>query len=149
MIFAVVSGDDVLCLSDESCLVYQDVRFEGNAEIITPQLGYNFDYNAMIPVRGKRPAVIIKGKSNNFIERPVKKLLISALKSGVNIKFGYYKSPAADLPKAKKIACSKLYENIDGVEIKKAINSFGILQMINYLMDFSPYLIWAEKMSAC
>lgn len=119
VIFAVVSGDDILCLSDESCLVYQDVRFEGNAEIITPQLGYNFDYNAMIPVQGKRPAVILKGKSNNFIERPVKKLLISALKSGVNIKFGYYKSPAADLPKAKKIACSKLYENIDGVEIKE------------------------------
>lgn len=95
VIFAVVSGDDILCLSDESCLVYQDVRFEGNAEIITTQLGYNFDYNAMIPVQGKRPAVILKGKSNNFIERPVKKLLISALKSGVNIKFGYYKSPAA------------------------------------------------------
>lgn len=90
MIFEVLSDEQILAWSDTHCRARENVKYAAKAELLTPQLGFNFDYDITQTSKDYGFA-ILADKTNEFIERPVKKLEIHPVTKGKLIAQGVFR----------------------------------------------------------
>ena len=101
VIFDVCQEDKVLLLSDTTCKVREDKCFANEAENITPQLGFNFNYDANGSKTEWTAAVEVQ-KTKELLARPVKKLIMEPITKGKVITQGVFKEWNKDASKARR-----------------------------------------------
>ena len=102
IIFSVWDGDSHLLSSDEEILSGENKRYLENAELITGQLGFNFNYDANGPETVYSKG-ILAGKEKNLYKRPIEKLTISPLVKGKFTAQGIFMENDASLPKSRRM----------------------------------------------
>ena len=107
IIFDIWSEESNLLSSSCECLSRKNLHYLDGAEILTPQLGYNFEYDANAEEAAYAPSVPA-GKKKNLSARPVKKLTLSPLKYGEPVAQGYFLENDASLPKAHRMQTAYL-----------------------------------------
>ncbi len=106
VIFAVCQGKEVICVSDTKCKVREDKHFANNAEMITFQLSFTFDYDANGTFTEWEQAVLVD-KAQEMKERPIKKLVIKPLVNGKVAAQGVFKEWNKEASKARR--CQHAY----------------------------------------
>lgn len=107
IIFDIRSGEKNLLSSSCSCLARENRHFLENGEIITPQLGYNFEYDACAAEAEYVPCVLA-GKEKNLYPRPIKKLEIGAFRDAQPVAQGLFLENDASLPKSHRMQTAYL-----------------------------------------
>ena len=101
IIFSVCQGDEVVAVSDTDCMAREDKRYANEAEIFTPQLAFNFNYDANGETTSwTSPQVMDKTK--DLLERPIKKLIIEPITEGKVITQGVFKEWDKEACKARR-----------------------------------------------
>ena len=99
IIFEVHSGERVLLYSDEQCKARANIHFLENREKISPQLGFNFEYDGCA-VEAEFGACRLAEKEKHLYPRPIKKLEISAFDAGKMCAKGVFVDSDKSKPKA-------------------------------------------------
>lgn len=112
VIFSVYSDENCVLNSSCDCLSVKDTRVLGLKEIISPQLGFNLDFDATKELGEFKPSVAA-GKKKCLFPRPIKKLINADRVSGKLIARGTFKDGDRSLPKAERMQFAAL-NVIDG-----------------------------------
>lgn len=99
VIFSVIVDGKCVCVTDESCLSCQDKRLLGLCELISPQIGFNFDFDSTVTLPPFKNSVLAK-KEKNLYKRPVKKLITDDFVSGELIETGIFSDANKESKKA-------------------------------------------------
>ena len=99
IIFEIHSGEQVLLYSDEHCEVRANTHFLENREKMTPQLGFNFEYNAKA-MEEEFGTSVLAAKEKHLYPRPIKKLDISDFDAAAVCAQGVFVDKDASKPKA-------------------------------------------------
>ena len=102
VIFAVWDGNRELLSSNEKIMSGENKRYLPNGELITGQLGFNFNYDANKEETSFSES-IPAGKEKNLFPRPVKKLTISPLTEAKITAQGLFLENDATLPKSQRM----------------------------------------------
>ena len=102
VIFAAWDGEDELLYSNPTILSRPDVRYLENGELLTPQLGYNFEYDATLPEAAFAPSTLA-GKQKSLYPRPIKKQIVSPETDGTIVARGMFLETDPTLPKSKRM----------------------------------------------
>ncbi len=102
IIFSVWDEDAHLLSSGEEILSGENRRYLENSELITGQLGFNFNYDANGPETVFANSVLA-GKEKNLHKRPIEKLTISPLVKGKLTAQGLLMENDATLPKSQRM----------------------------------------------
>ena len=102
LIFSLWENDRLLCVSSPETLSGRNKRYASNAEKMTLQLGFTFDYDANGPETEFAPSVAV-AKSKVLIPRPVKKLTIGEAENFKLLAHGAYLENDPALPVSKRI----------------------------------------------
>lgn len=89
VIFCVTQGERILLVSGEDCASREHTAFSSSAEILTPQLGYNFEYNSSAFLPDFHRSILVE-KSRNLHKRPIHKLVIDSFKDGALVAQGVF-----------------------------------------------------------
>lgn len=107
VIFAAWDGDCELLYSSPSILSGEDRHYRSNTELLTPQLGYNFNYDATVAAPLLAPSVPA-GKQKCLHPRPIKKLEIKPLTAGKIVAQGVFLENDGSLPKSVRMQTAYL-----------------------------------------
>ena len=99
VIFEIWSGNQLLRYSGENCESRENKHFLENREKITPQLAFNFEYDATAEETEYAPNILAE-KEKHLYPRPIKKLDISAFDAGDICAQGVFIEKDASAPKA-------------------------------------------------
>lgn len=102
VIFAAWDGEEELLCSGPAVLSGCNNRYLPGNELLTPQLGYNFEYDANAPATVFASSVLA-GKQKNLFPRPIKKLVVRPETEATIITRGRFLETDAALPKAKRM----------------------------------------------
>lgn len=102
IIFALYQGEKQLAVSSPETLSGRNRKYRSNAEKITPQLGFNFDFDANGPETVFAPSVQAH-RSMELLARPVKKLNIGAPQQFKLLAQGAFLENDNTLPNSKRI----------------------------------------------
>lgn len=122
VIFSIVQCDHVLLISNENCLSREHTAFISKAEILTPQLGYNFEYNKTVALPEYEKSILVS-KSENLYERPIKKLVIEPFQNGKLITQGVYAEWDKTATKARR--CQHAYFSMCERKVLCTMNEQG------------------------
>lgn len=106
VIFSVVSGNQTLLVSDTTCLARENTSFLPNAEMLTPQIGFNFEYAATAALPKFQPSIEVD-KTKELYPRPIKKLVIESVSAGTLVAQGVFLEWNKEAPKAWR--CQRAY----------------------------------------
>ena len=101
VIFTIRTSKEELCYSRPDCQVREDKRFLSQAEKMTPQFGFNFDYDANVQLTGYVPCRLA-GKEKHLYPRPVKRLKKDRFLPGMLKTQGVFREWNAEESKAKR-----------------------------------------------
>ena len=118
VIFAVILGNQTLFVSDTTCLARENTRFLPNAEMLTPQIGFNFEYAATAALPKFQPSVEVN-KAKELFSRPIKKLAIEPESPGKLVAQGVFLEWNKEAPKAWR--CQRAY--LSACEQKELLRS--------------------------
>ncbi len=107
VIFAAWDGETELLVSSPAILSREDVRYHPDQELLTPQLGYNFNFDATATLPPLTPSVPA-GKQKALYPRPVRKLVIGERTDAKVVAQGVYLENDKTLPKAVRMQTAYL-----------------------------------------
>ena len=106
IIFKIMVKDTTIYASSPDCLSRTDLRYDRTPERLTPQLGFNFSYDANIPLPEYTPSIpVVKQKDIKI--RPVKKAVITPAIPGILTAQGIFLEWNPNAPKA--LRCQHAY----------------------------------------
>lgn len=124
IIFAVVAEDKTLCVSDETCFVRENAHYETEPEIVTPQLSYNFEYDARVKELAFKSCKIVE-KTKTLLERPIKKLSVAKEVSGDLCTQGVFLEWNAEAMKSKR-SQHAYFSNLNRKDMVSDLDGGGI-----------------------
>ena len=103
VIFAVYGSEKCVCASSTETLSARDTRFLDAHEPLSPQLGFNseFDARALLPEPKKSIPV---NKTHEIVPRPIEKCVIGSLKNSVPVSAGVFREKGEAPTKAARMA---------------------------------------------
>ena len=102
LIFALWEGKEQRAVSSTETPSGRNRKYRSNAEKITHQLGFTFDYNANSPETLFAPSIVAE-KSGRLIPRPVKKLTVGQPQEGALLAQGVFLENDSSLPNSKRM----------------------------------------------
>ena len=99
VIFAVVSENQTVLVSDTTCMARENACFLPNGEMLTPQIGFNFEYAATAALPKFQSSVEVE-KTKELYTRPIKKLVIESVSAGKLVAQGVFLEWNKEAPKA-------------------------------------------------
>ena len=146
VIFSIFENDKEVLVSNTKVKGRRNVHYLKNEELITGQLGFNFEYDANakeLPLTD----TILANKEKHLFPRPVKKLINDSKVTGELISQGVYKEYDESLTKAERIykayLSHKTYE-----ELIKEKESRKYYDVRNENCD-GVYLLYSTSGEAC
>lgn len=116
VIFSVFEGEGCVLASGVDILSGRNNRYLPDAELVSPQLNFNFSYDANASETVFQKSVLAK-KEKRLFERRIKKADISRKTAGVPVKFGSFSEKEGFLLKAERIQNAILTERKDGFSV--------------------------------
>ena len=103
VIFAVYCGENCVCASSEETLSARDTRYLDTHEPLSPQLGFNFEFDARVDLPEPKKSVRVC-KTDKTVPRPIEKCVLGALKCGKAGACGVFLETGAFRTKAERMA---------------------------------------------
>ena len=103
VIFAVYGSEKCVCASSTETLSARDTRFLDAHEPLSPQLGFNFEFDARALLPEPKKSIPVN-KTREIVPRPIEKCVIGSLKNGVPVSAGGFREKREAPTKAVRMA---------------------------------------------